>query len=92
MTEDAQRKPIATLLVGAEGMAEIAHESWHRPATEEERLAFIAQKCQGDEQLFRDSLVDGTGRPYWLLTILGNAPAEVQVKAEHYARCVRVMG
>jgi hypothetical protein len=85
-----QQSTIATLLVGAEGAAEIAVESWQRGATEEERLAFVAEKCSGDEQLFRNSLVDETGRPYWLLTVLDNAPAEVQTKAKRYARCIRV--
>jgi len=59
--------------VGADGGAEIAEKSWQRRATEEERLAFVAEKCRGDERLFKNSLVDGTGRPYRLLTVLGHA-------------------
>lgn len=83
-------KPVATVLVGAEGAAEIAREAWQRPATEEERRQFINDRCKGDEQLFNNSLVDGTGRPYWLLTILETAPESVQAKARQYARCVRL--
>ena len=85
-----EQKPIVTLLVGAEGASEIADEPWQRRATEEERLIFIAERCRGDDQLFKNSMIDGTGRPYWLLTIFDNAPAEVQAKAKRYARCVRV--
>ena len=88
MNEDPQ--PIATLLVGAEGVAEIADEPWQRQATEEERMAFVASQCKGDEQLYRKSLMDSTGRPYWLLTILNTAPAYVQNKARRVARCLRV--
>ena len=90
MTE--QPKPLATLLVGAEGVAEIADEPWQRRATDEERLAFVADKCRGDEQLYENSLIDNNGRPYWLLTILDNAPSYVQEKARQFARCVRLSG
>lgn len=83
-------KPVATLFVGAEGVAEIADKPWQRRATEEERLAFVAEKCGNHEQVFENSLVDGIGRPYWLLTILDTAPAHVQEKARKFARCVRV--
>lgn len=88
MSEEPQ--PIATLLVGAEGVAEIVDEPWQRQATEEERRAFVASQCKGDEQLYRKSLMDATGRPYWLLTILENAPDYVQEKAKRVARCLRV--
>jgi hypothetical protein len=85
-----QHQPIATLLVGAEGTAETEGEPWIRPATAEEQRAFIEQACKGDEGLYRDSLVDGTGRPYFLLTVLDNAPESVQAKAKRCARCLRL--
>jgi hypothetical protein len=86
MTND----PVATLLVGAEGTAETDSQPWIRPATDEEERAFVAQACKGDDGLYRDSLIDGTGRPYFLLTVLDNAPEPVQAKAKRCARCLRL--
>ncbi len=85
-----QNQPIATLLVGAEGAAETDDQPWIRPATTEEQRAFVERACKGDQGLYRNSLIDGTGRPYFLLTVLDKAPASVQAKAKRYARCLRL--
>lgn len=82
--------PIATLLVGAEGAAEIDGEPWARPATDEEKSAFIHFSCGEKEDIYQRSLTDSTSRPYFLVTILESAPEEVQVKARSYCRCLRL--
>jgi len=84
------QKPISTLLVGAEGAAEIEGQSWVREATEQERQEFIERVLNGDEERYRNSTVDGTGRPYFLLTILADAPADIQAKAQRCVRCLRL--
>lgn len=83
-------EPIATLLVGAEGAAEIDGQPWARPATDEEKAAFLQFSCGENEDIYRRSLTDKTGRPYFLLTILESAPEEIQVKARSYCRCLRL--
>lgn len=70
-------QPVSTVLVGAEGAAEIDDQPWVRPATSEEETAFIQLACKGDQALYRRSLVDQNNRPYFLLTILESAPEEV---------------
>ncbi len=81
---------IATLLVGAEGAAEIDGLPWVREATDDERQAFIERVLDGDEERYRNSTVDRTGRPYFLLTILADAPADIQAKAQRCVRCLRL--
>ncbi len=88
MTDETQTT--VSILVGAEGAAEIANETWQRQATDEEQRQFIIDQCHGDEQQFKSLLIDGTGRPYWLLTILEMAPPAIHEKARNYVRCVRL--
>jgi hypothetical protein len=88
MAEEFQ--PIATLLVGAEGAALLDDKEWARPANDDEKHVFIQRACKSDGQIFRNSLVDQDGRPYFLMTVLENAPEEVQVKARSYCRCLRL--
>ncbi len=90
MTTDTEAKPIATLLVGAEGAAEIEKQPWVRPATDDEKQEFVERICQGDERRYRNALIDGKGRPYFLLTVLDNAPESIQVNAKSFARCFRI--
>lgn len=84
------QQPIATLLVGAEGAAELEGQSWVRDATDDERQAFIERVLDGDEERYRNSTVDRTGRPYFLLTILADAPSDIQAKAKQCVRCLRL--
>lgn len=84
------QQPISTLLVGAEGAAEIDGLSWVRDATDEERQAFIERVLDGDEERYRNSIVDGTGRPYFLMTVMADAPADIQAKANRCVRCLRL--
>ena len=81
---------IATLLVGAEGASEIEGQSWVRTAIDVEKQEFIFRACKGSQDKYRNSLVDGTGRPYFLLTVLDTAPDEVKAKAMSFARCLRL--
>lgn len=82
--------PISTLLVGAEGVAEIDGLSWVREATDDEREVLVKRVFKGNRGKYRAALVDSTGRPYFLLTVLADAPAEVQAKAQRCVRCLRL--
>lgn len=82
--------PIATLLVGAEGAAEIDGLPWVREATDEEREEFIERVLDSDGERYLNSTVDRTGRPYFLLTIQADAPTDIQVTAQRCVRCLRV--
>lgn len=84
------QQPISTLLVGAEGVAEIDGLPWVREATNQERQAFIEQVLDGDVERYRNSTVDRTGRPYFLVTILADAPSDIQEKAKRCVRCLRL--
>jgi hypothetical protein len=87
---DVEFQTVATLLVGAEGAALLEGKEWARPANDEEKHVFVQRACKGDERIYRDSLVDQENRPYFLFTVLENAPEEVQVKARSYCRCLRL--
>jgi hypothetical protein len=74
---------VGIIAVGAEGMYEIQDEDWWRESTELEIAAFESAcrdliRSKRDDKAamsFRlgELLVDGTGRPYWLVTVLDNA-------------------
>jgi len=78
-----------TVLLSAEGMAELQDAEWVRDATEDEVKAF-QERHNLTEDEYREVVVDKTGRPYWLVTLLEGAPevaAEVAAeKASTYAR------
>jgi hypothetical protein len=90
------------VLVGAEGCAETANETWLRDATEQERAGFeaycrqLVRNTDGDKAADAFSLgdfaVDGTGRPYWLKAVLDvpDVPPIALEKAREYTRCLRV--
>ena len=90
---------VGILAVGAEGMSEIQGQDWWRESSKSERAAFeqacrqsIRRKCgDRDAEKFKLStlLVDGTGRPYWIVSVLANAPEVAQEKARTYSRCLR---
>ena len=75
----------SVVLLAAEGMAEVEGAEWLRDATDEERLAFSQRHDLSDDQ-FRRLIIDHTGRPYWLVTLLQNAPEIAKQKAATYAR------
>ena len=99
---DLPKDVAGVLLVGAEGCAETSDAAWIRDATEEERAGFEAYCRQlvlnrdGDKAAakfsLRDFTVDGTGRPYWLKTVLdvADAPRLALDKARKFTRCLRV--
>jgi hypothetical protein len=70
-----------TLLVGAEGCAETQGCDWIREATPEAAEAY---------KVVPEYTVDGTGRPYFLMTVLDNAPPEVLAHVKKFRRVLRV--
>jgi len=93
---------IGIVLIGAEGCAETADETWLRDATSEERELFI-QHCKqlvaeakGPDASksfdFSDFTLDTIGRPYFLKAVL-NRPETPQLardKTMKFTRVVRV--
>lgn len=75
-----------TLLIGAEGVAERAGTPWLREANEDEKETF----CAFYGAKLRELNVDGTGRPYWLMTITDDAPEGVLKANAGYGRLVRL--
>lgn len=73
------------VLVAAEGMAELEGLDWVRDATEEEVRAY-QKRHQLTEEEYRRVIMDRTGRPYWPVTLLDNAPEIAVEKAGTYAR------
>jgi hypothetical protein len=74
------------VLVAAEGMAELEGLDWVRDATEEEVRAY-QERHQLTEEEYRRVILDRTGRPYWPVAILDNAP---EVAVERAVICARV--
>jgi hypothetical protein len=75
----------ATLLLGAEGCSEASGVPWLRDATDEEVQAVLATEPKAGELL-----LDGTGRPYFWMTVLPGAPAWALAKARRVLRAVRL--
>jgi hypothetical protein len=72
-----------TILLGAEGCSEAANAPWLREATKAEIEVFNAdlKESMGGGNL-GPITVDGTGRPYWHMTVLGEvAPEAVWIRA-----------
>jgi hypothetical protein len=78
---------LTTLLVGEEGCRQGKNKDWLRPATEEERDAFMRRFCL-TEFAFNALCFDHLGRPYCLKTLLKNAPPRAREKARNYVRAV----
>ena len=76
-----------TLLLGAEGCSELQEEPWLREATQEERDAF---EVEVGRDFMRGASRDGTGRPYFLMTVLDSAPADILEAANSKTRAVRL--
>ncbi len=74
-----------TLLVGAEGCAEAEGAEWLREATDEEAKQFAAENP-------KVANIDGIGRPYFLMTVLDSAPADVLERAKRNLRVLRLTG
>jgi hypothetical protein len=85
--DQAEKKPV-TLLVGAEGVSEQEGQPWLREATPDEIDAFAAT-LPPDVKL-RDVTIDGVGRPYFVMTVLPDAPAEIYGYASRYQRVKRL--
>jgi hypothetical protein len=91
-----------SVLIGAEGCAGTAGETWLREGTEDERAAFEAYcrrlvhnrhgKKAATEFSLSDFTVDGNNRPYWLKAVLNvpEAPEIALEKARRYTRCLRI--
>ena len=91
-----EHSAVGTLLVGAEGIGEIRAVDWARQPTTGEVEEFMSRWSQYAEErgkLFKynDYTIDGNGRPYWIVTVLDNAPIAAQRKAKQYARVLRLI-
>lgn len=76
-----------TILLGAEGCAELEHQPWLREATPEEIEAF-KEKC--GRSYYDAMLLDHNGRPYWTMTVLRTAPEWAWNTAMGHLRLVRL--
>jgi len=74
---------MVTLLVGAEGITELSEVDWAREATDAEVAIWNAENP-------RVATKDGIGRPYWHVTVLDHAPADVLERAKTHLRVVRL--
>lgn len=78
-----------TVILGAEGCAELANAPWLRDATPEEVVAF-KERSNLDDKRLRNLMVDHTGRPYWIKTLEHDAPTWAKEKAMKCLRCLRL--
>ena len=74
-----------TVLMGAEGVAELESVDWIREATEEEISSF--KEYWGVNGYIT---IDGVGRPYWYMTMLDHAPDEAKDIPSRYFRVLRI--
>ena len=93
---------IGIVLVGAEGCAETADETWLRDATTEEREFFIqhckqlvaeAKGADASKNFdFTEFTVDTIGRPYFLKAVLDGpeTPQLAREKVKQFTRVVRI--
>lgn len=79
------------VLLAAEGMAELEGLDWVRDAAEDEVRAY-QERHQLTQEEYRRVIVDRTGRPYWPVTLLDNAPEIAVEKAATYARVRSLIG
>lgn len=79
-----------TLLVGAEGCSEAADCSWLREATKDEIAKAIEMDWDNNFGFANRYLKDGTGRPYFWMTITDEAPKEILESAATKLRVVRL--
>jgi hypothetical protein len=91
--KESRMQEALTIAVGAEGCVEIqnldgTYPDWLRPATGEEAHAWYELQ---KKQKYPVSLIDQTGRPYYLVTLLNNAPKRAKYKAAHYFRVKRLL-
>jgi len=85
-----------TCFLGAEGCSEAEGLDWVRPATEEEVDALLNSRLGKEEgsrekKALHDALsLDRTGRPYWPMTFLEEAPEEAKTRAQTFSRMVHL--
>jgi hypothetical protein len=75
------------LFLGAEGTMEAEAVDWAREATPAEAAAF---KKRLDRDDFDELYYDKTGRPYWLIVVTSDAPADIWNRASSHLRMVRL--
>jgi hypothetical protein len=84
-----------TFLLGAEGCSEAEGLSWVREATPQETDALVLRilaPYQGADPAPRasDLFVDKTGRPYWAMALLPEAPPDVWARLGTAQRAVHL--
>jgi hypothetical protein len=90
------KKKNATLLLGAEGVSETEGEDWIRDATVDEieglktAIADASRTMNTTNDTYKSALIDGTGRPYFAMTVLASAPPSVLTLAHDTLRTVRL--
>jgi hypothetical protein len=84
-----QRQPV-TLLLGAEGCSELENQPWIREATAEEERAFELYLREQKGLALNECTIDHNGRPYWVMTLLPDAPVEYLDLATRKLRTVRL--
>lgn len=82
-----EKTPV-TLLVGAEGVSEQEGQPWLREATPDEVEQFKTHLPPG--VTLYDVTIDGIGRPYFVMTVLGTDPPEIYEKASKFQRVLRL--
>jgi len=82
--QSTETRPNVTLLLGAEGCSEQKDEPWLREAT----VAEVELTTDGMEDV--PAMTDGTGRPYFWMTVDGSAPDWAYTAAAQNLRMKRL--
>lgn len=79
---------VTLILLGAEGVSELADATWIREATDEEIASFKTEN-ELKEADYRRLCLDELGRPYFPMVLLADAPKTAQIQATRFARLLR---
>ncbi len=80
------------VLLGAEGYSETAGQPWLRDATDDDWITFgrrVEAHSKAIDAGVTEILLDGTGRPYFLVAVLPDAPESVRKLARGHLRLLR---
>lgn len=84
--------PPYRLLVGAEGVAELEGVDWIRPLDAPGDLERFRDDLGISDRRLRETMLDPTGRPYFLCEVSADAPAAALERARRNVRVVRLLG
>lgn len=80
---------IVLILLGAEGVMEVEGVPWIRDTSPDELETFKEQHRLSAVD-FEELCIDETGRPYFLMALLHDAPAQVRTRAQGACRLRRL--